>query len=208
MQTVANAAVHLVVPPNDAGLADIAAFGGVDAVHVARAFAVLGVLAHGDVDAVLVNHRRSDQFVSCAATAQFVDAAFGIALEVHNSLPVSGLIGIEAAVAAGEDDLLHAADRADRGTRPLTVQNALAGADLPPLDGAGHLIDGDKAGSVGRGDDDMAFIDAVAGDDKDKVAVDVRRTGRHVVREDAQLLHHVELPDDLAGPGACRRWRR
>jgi hypothetical protein len=43
-------AADLVVVPDQPGLRDVAALGGVDAVHVADAFAVLRILAVGDVD--------------------------------------------------------------------------------------------------------------------------------------------------------------
>ena len=44
----------------------------------------------------------------------------------------------------------------------------------------------------------MPLVHAVAGDDEQRVADDQRRAGRQVVREDAQLLHHVEPPDHVA----------
>ena len=57
-------AANLVVVPDHSGLGDVAALGGVDAVHVADAFAVFRILAVGDVDLVFVNNRRADHFVA------------------------------------------------------------------------------------------------------------------------------------------------
>ena len=163
------AAVHFVVAPDGPGLADVAALRGVDGIHVAGALAMLGVLAHGDEHAVVVDHGRGDQFVAGAASAKLVDRAFRVALEIPELLAGFRLVGIEPPVAAGEDDLLHAADHADRRAGPLAVQDLVAGADLVPDDFARLLVHGDEAGGVGGGDDDVAFIDAVAGDDIDQV---------------------------------------
>src|SRR5208283_2832583 len=115
-----------------AGLGNVAALGGIDAIHVAQALAMLGVLAHGDVHAVLVDHGRGEQFVLRAAAAELVDAALGVALEAPKLLARFRLEGIQPPVAAGEDDLLHAADHADRRAGPLTVQDLVAGPDLVP----------------------------------------------------------------------------
>ena len=199
------AALHFVVVPNGAGLGDVAPLRGVDGIHVAGPLAVLGILAHGDVHPVLVNHRRGDQLVPRAPAAELVDRALGIALEATRApcRRAYRLVGVQPAVAAGKDHLLHAADHADRRAGPLAVEDLVARPDLVPHDLARLLVHGDEAGCVGRGDDDVAFVDAVAGDDVHQVAVDIRRAGRHVVGEDAQLLHHVELPEDLAGPRGC-----
>jgi hypothetical protein len=59
------------------------------------------------------------------------------------------------------------------------------------------LVDGDEARGAGSGEKEVAFVDAVAGDDVDEVADDDGRGGGEVVREDAEFLHHVELPDDV-----------
>ena len=57
-----DAAVDAVVVPDHAGLGDVAGLGGVDADQDADAFAVFGVLADGDVDAVLVEDGRGVDF--------------------------------------------------------------------------------------------------------------------------------------------------
>src|SRR6185369_5887195 len=57
-------ATNLVVMPDEAGLGDVAALGGVDAVHVAHAFAVFGILAIRDVNVIVVNDGSADQLVA------------------------------------------------------------------------------------------------------------------------------------------------
>ena len=57
-----DAAMDFVVAPDLAGLGDVAGFGGVDAGQNAHAFAVLGILADGDIDAVFVEDGRGVDF--------------------------------------------------------------------------------------------------------------------------------------------------
>ena len=64
---------------------------GVDGPEVADAFAVLGVLAHADVDLVLPHHGGGDDLVGGAAPAQDVfGVRAGCALNFQMSLPVFG----------------------------------------------------------------------------------------------------------------------
>ena len=72
--------------PDAAGLRDVAALGRVDRVEVADAFAVLGILAVGDVDAC---RRRSP---ACAITSLRVfghTESFGLVSNSQSFLPVS-----------------------------------------------------------------------------------------------------------------------
>ena len=56
-----------------------------------------------------------------------------------------------------------------------------------PEDLAGVLVDADEARRLGGRDVDVVLVDAVGGDDEQRVADDQRRAGGDVVREDAQL---------------------
>ena len=78
------------------------------------------------------------------------------------------------------------------------MHDVLAGQLARPQHLARPLVDGQEARRVGSGDVDVPFIDAVGGDDVEDVADDHRRAGGQVVREDAELLDHVEPPDDVA----------
>src|SRR5439155_25160664 len=64
-------AVDLIVAPDLAGRRDVAGPGGVDAGQYADAFAVLGVLAHGDVNAIFVKHRRRVDFADAFSRRVF-----------------------------------------------------------------------------------------------------------------------------------------
>src|SRR4029077_15845122 len=67
-----DAAVDFVETPNLAGARDVARFSGVDAGQVADAFAMLGVLAGGDVDPVLPEDRRGIDFAGAFGGGVFV----------------------------------------------------------------------------------------------------------------------------------------
>src|SRR2546427_7383334 len=67
--------MNFVVAPNLAGLGDVAGLGRVNAVQYAHAFAVLGILAHGDIDAVLPKHWRGVDFARAFGGGIFVGLA-------------------------------------------------------------------------------------------------------------------------------------
>src|SRR6516165_10039307 len=55
----------LVEVPDAAALGDVSSLGCVDRIEMSDAFTMLGVLAVGDVDAVLIDHRRGDDLIAC-----------------------------------------------------------------------------------------------------------------------------------------------
>src|SRR5262249_19142669 len=188
---------------------------------MADAFLVFGILANADVQAIVVNGRRGDEIVARTARAQFVKGVLGIRIELPNEFASLRLEGIQPAVAARKNNLrLPVGFRID-GTGPLAVhqdQSAVlqlleAGLALAALGQrfdhvnawqivapdhlAGVLVQGQEAWGFGAGDIDVTLIDTVAGDYKEQVAHDQRRGAGEVVREDAQLVNHIELPDLL-----------
>ena len=89
--------------------------GRVDAPQVADALAVLGVLADGDVDQAVVNHRRADEVVAGALAHELELGVLRIGSNFHSSLALAvvvalGVEAVEPAVAAAEDHLRLAVD--------------------------------------------------------------------------------------------------
>ena len=80
---------------------DVAALGGVDGVKVADAFAVLGVLAVGDVHAILEDHRRGNQLVARPRP----DRILRVGVELPELLARLRLVPAHPAVALRGDDL-------------------------------------------------------------------------------------------------------
>ena len=68
--------------PDCAGRGDVALAAGVDGPEVALALAVLGVLADGDKDLAIVEAGRRDQVIAVAASAEFPNGIFGVAVEL------------------------------------------------------------------------------------------------------------------------------
>ena len=89
-------------------------FGRVDAPEVGDAGGVLRVLPDADVDLVVVDDRRADEVVAVAGAAEFVDRVLRVAVELPDQFAGLRVEAVEPAVAAGEDDLLDAADLARR----------------------------------------------------------------------------------------------
>ena len=78
------------------------------------AFAMLGILADGDVDQAVVDHRRGDDVVARAAAAEVHFESLGLESNFHSSFGVAVAVAlrietVDPAVAAGEDHLRHAA---------------------------------------------------------------------------------------------------
>lgn len=60
------------------------------------------------------------------------------------------------------------------------------------------FVDRQKARGIWRRNIDVILVDAIRSHHHHEIPCDERRACRHVVREDAVLLDHVELPDRLA----------
>ena len=104
---------------------------------------------------------------------------------------------VKQAIAAWIEGLEHAVDHAERGTRPLSMQDPVSRGCVLPNDFARFLVHRDEAGGARRGYVDMTLIVSVGRDDEEQVAVHNRRGVRHVVGEHPELLHHVQLPDNV-----------
>jgi hypothetical protein len=161
-------------------LGDIAGLGGIDALEPGLGFAPPEIAADGDVNTVVMKHRgaldvaRADLAVAVVAVDIFL-GRFRVAVVPPDLLERgdgisrrSGLIhGFESVndpVAAGEDDLGLAIHPAQSRGRPGAVENARADplhilGDPAP----GMFVEDDEAGGIGRADEAMGVIDAVAG---------------------------------------------
>src|SRR6185436_8949352 len=104
----------LVEVPDASALGDVAALGRVDAVEMTDALAVLRVLAVGDVDLVLEDHRRGDHFVAVLRP----DRIFRVGVELPELLAGRRLVAAHPAVALRADHLIDAADLPDRRRGP------------------------------------------------------------------------------------------
>ena len=119
----------------------------VDAVQVADAFAALGILADRHVDPAAVEDGRGDAVVARLRP----DGVLGVQVELPERRAGPRVERVEPAVAAREDHLHHAIDLAERGRRPLAVQDAIARRAVLPDHLAGQPIDGQEARRARRG---------------------------------------------------------
>src|SRR6266446_3389632 len=132
--------MNLVVLPNRAGPGDVTGPRRVDASQDADAFAMLGVLAGRDIDAIFPEDRRGIDFARpfrrrILDRLAILDFVFGgIAIVLPDCLEEAavgffdwfGIEGVAPAVAAAEEDELSAVDFAGRGRTPLAVKDASA----------------------------------------------------------------------------------
>ena len=123
------------------------------------------------------------------------DRILRVGVELPELLAGGDFVAAHPAVALRADDLIDAADLADRRRRPLAVQDAILDRVVFPHQLAGGLVEGDDRRRLRRRNVDVALVLAVRRADEDQVAPDHRRRVRHVVRVGADLLHHVERPD-------------
>ena len=165
---------------------------GVDGVEVADALAVLGILAVGDVDAVLVDDRRRDHLVAGPRP----DRVLRVGVELPELLAGERLVAAHPAVALRA----RPPDRRRRSCRPSGVDHwpwrmrsstELSSHTSLPV----FLLSAMIAGALRRRDVDVALVLAVRRAHEDQVAPDDRRRVRQVVRIGADLFHHVERPD-------------
>src|SRR2546425_11098482 len=95
-----NRPADLVEGPHAPRLRDVAALGRVDAVEVTDAFAMLGILAVADIDAIFEDDRRCNQLVPRLGP----DGVFRVRVELPQFLPGGRLVAADPAVALGADD--------------------------------------------------------------------------------------------------------
>ncbi len=145
-------AANLCVGPEHASGAISAGFCGVDADEAASAFALLGVLADGDVDAIFEDDGRGDDLAGAGGCAVFLFALLG---GIHVAAPDFLQIFIEAvaeAVAGAEDDLVLAVDRGLGGGGPVAQKRSLGDAGIFLGEKfASFFVEADQGGSVGGG---------------------------------------------------------
>ena len=162
---------------------------------------MLGVLAHRDVDEPVVNHWRADEMVSVSASAEGVLRLFRIAVKLPEQLGLAvlaaGVERIEPAVAAAEEHLGYAAEFGVGRARPLAVEHVGTRRAVGPEHRAVALVEAEETRGLGVREIQMAFIDAIARVHEQEVAGTRHTAGAHVVLRDAELLHHVEHPDDV-----------
>ena len=193
-----------VVPEHFAGLL-------VEAAKAADAVAVVGVLADGDVDAVLVDDGGADDFGGSGfAVVVFGAVIGGIGVGDPEFFEEAGLAGgrggdglgvegVEEAFATAEDDSVAAGDFAEGGVGPVSVED-FAGheAIIEGDELAGGFVEDAEGGGVGAVGDFVALIDAVVGAGVDEVAVDEGGAIGGVVGRDFEFLDEVVEPDDVA----------
>src|SRR5207245_1914019 len=100
--------------------------------------AAVGAAAQADVAPALVDHRGRDD------VGVELFRADRTAVALPDQLAGRGLEAVQPAVAAGEDDLLLAADHGHGRVRPLPFDDAFAGEVAGPCQGAGVLAQGDE----------------------------------------------------------------
>src|SRR5262249_17954916 len=188
-----NRTADLVVVPDTTALGDVAALCGIDRVQMADALAVLGILPVGDKHLVLPDHRGGNDLIACFRP----DGVLRIHVEFPELLAGERFVSSRPAVALADHYLHHIADLADRGGRPLAVQNALADVIYFPHLFPGRLVHRDHRGRARRWDVHVTLILAIRRADENQVAIRYRGRVGHIVRRGADLLDHVVLPDDL-----------
>ena len=170
---------------------------------------MLGVFAHRDVDEPVVNHGCADEMVSVSTSAEGVLRRFWIAVKLPEQLGpgwprrgwiilATGVERIEPAVAAAEEHLRHATEFGVGRARPLAVEHVGARRAVGPEHLPVSLVEAEEARGVWVWKVEMSLIHAVAGDDEQVVARARHAAGAHVVLRNAELLHHVEYPDDIS----------
>src|SRR5271157_4762615 len=133
--------------PEPTGCCDVAALSCVNGVKMPGALAALGVLAVGDEDPVLPDHRRGDDLVARPRP----DRILGVGIELPELLAGERLIATHPAIALANHHLNHAADGAHRGRGPLPIQDSIAGVIHLPGQLAGSSIDRDHGWRLGSG---------------------------------------------------------
>ena len=179
--------------PEASRLGDVAALARVNRVEVADPLAVFRVLAVRDEEAVVEDHGGGDHVVPGARP----DGVLRIGVEPPERLPGLCRVTPDPAVTLAHDDLGHSPHLGDAGGGPLPVQEVLPDVVRLPDEFSGPLVHRDDRGGERRGRVDVGLVVPVRGVHEQQVAVGDRVRVRHVVREGAEFLHHVEPPDDV-----------
>src|SRR5262249_40347163 len=153
--------VQLVVTPDLTGLSDVSGFGGIDAAEDSDAFTMFRILAHGNIDAVLIKDWRGVDLTGAFRGGIFGLFSIGrVAIILSDRLkkcavPFLDRFRIERiakTIASAEEDQLAAIDNAEGRGTPLSVKDTRA--DVGIIFGkefAGLGVQGNKAGGIGRG---------------------------------------------------------
>src|SRR5579871_2652111 len=167
---------------------------------MALAVAVVGLPPSGDVQLVLPDDRRVHEVIARTAAAGAEVGFLGITIELPHQLAGLGLESVKPAVAAGEIDVPLPVHLRGRRIAPLSIHNVLAWRMVLPGYLAGVLIEREETRRIGRGRLALV-IHAIGRDDEDTILHDNGRANRQAAlesaRKNAQILHHVELPEDL-----------
>src|SRR6266478_1064135 len=152
--------MNLVIAPNLACGSDVSFFRRIDTGQHSDAFAMFRVLADGDIDPVLVEHRRSVDFAGTLGCRVLEFFPFRrIAVKLPNCFEETrvalfhrfGIEGVTETVAAAEEDQLAAVDLSQRGRTPLTMENSRPDVRIIfPRQLAGFLIQRNETWSIGR----------------------------------------------------------
>src|SRR5262245_9667563 len=145
---------------------------------MAYTLAVFGVLSVGDVHAVFVDDRCADDLIAGLRPYRVLR----VGIELPELLAGLRLVTTNPAVALSTDDLDDAADRSDRWSGPLTVEDSILDRVVLPHQLASILVEGDDCWRLRRRNVDVAFVLPVRRAHEDQVAPDDRRRVRHVVR--------------------------
>src|SRR5882672_1309895 len=199
--------MDFIIAPDFAGLGDVTRPGRINTGQNAYSLAVFGILADGDVNSVFIEDRRSVDFAGTFGGRVSKLLPLGrIAIVLPDGLQETGVTfldrfgveGITEAIAAAEQNELAAIDDGKRGGTPLTVENARADVGIILSEQFASLrVQGDEAGRIRGGNVGVGPVLAVGGANVHDAIDDQHRAVGGVVRENAQVIHHVVTPDDV-----------
>ena len=210
-----DASLDSLVRPDLTALGDVALLGRVEADKMADAFSVLGVLSVRHVHATLIKHRSRVDLIRPLGgrildrLAVFVLLILGwvgiVPPDFAEKVEVLVFVvdrlrleGVTPAVATAEEELTLAIDHAVGGRTPLAVVNVRADAGVVLAEQfTGLGVESDKAWGERGGDVRVRPVLPVGGAGVDDVAHHDHRAVGGVVREHAQLVHHVVAPDNV-----------
>src|SRR6478672_1170232 len=110
-----------IVLPHASRLGDVAAFGCVDAVHMADAFTVFRILSVGNVDPVLIDNRCANKFVPRLRPNRI----FRVRIKLPELFAGQCFITSNPTVALCVDQLNYTADCSYAWRTPLSMENSV-----------------------------------------------------------------------------------